>query len=144
MLSRRFFATGAWVLIALGLVHLVGHYNLVTAQGADETQRQLLELMRGYRQDLGAGFVRSTMDLMTGFSLTFSILSVGVGVLDLVTLRHTTGVSPLLRGAGTVNAGIFGVMSAMAWRYWFSVPLLFLVLAFLCFAASVVLSPRRG
>jgi hypothetical protein len=144
MLSRRFFATGAWVLIALGLVHLVGHYNLVTAQGADETQRQLLELMRGYRQDLGAGFVRSTMDLMTGFSLTFSILSVGVGVLDLALLRHAAGFSPLLRSAGVVNAGIFGLMSAMAWRYWFSVPLLFLVLAFLCFAASVVLSPRRG
>jgi len=144
MLSRRLFATGAWALVALGLTHLVGHYSLVTAEGADATQRQLLELMRGYEQDFGVGFVRSTMDLLTGFSLAFSILSLGFGLLDLAVLRHATGSSPLLRQAGVVNVAVFGVMSAMALRYWFLAPLLFLVVAFLCFVASVAWSGRRA
>jgi hypothetical protein len=142
--SRRLFAAGGWVLVALGLVHLLGHYHLVTAEGADETQRQLLALMRSYEQDLGAGFVRSTMDLMAGFSLTFSILSLGIGLLDLTVLRHSAGWTPLLRGVATVNAGVFGVMSAMALRYWFTAPLFFLALAFLCFVAALAVSPRAG
>ena len=48
MLSRRLFAAGAWVLIALGLAHLFGHHSLVTAEAVDETHHRLLELMRGY------------------------------------------------------------------------------------------------
>jgi hypothetical protein len=143
MLSRRLFATGAWVLVALGLVHLFGHYSMVNAEGADETQRKLLALMRDYRQDFGAGFVRSTMDLMAGFSLAFSILSLGIGLLNLLILRHEAGFSPLLRSAAAADAGIFGIMSAMALRYWFSVPFSFLALPFLCFGASLALTPRR-
>jgi len=142
-MSRRLFASGSWVLIALGLVHLLGHYGLVTSTGENDSERQLLELMRGYRQDMGAGFVRSTMDLLTGFSLAFSILPVGIGLLDLVVLRHAAGAAGLLRAAAIVNAGIFGGMTAMAFHYWFPAPLSFLAAAFLCFAGAVATARDR-
>jgi hypothetical protein len=142
--SRRLFAAGGWVLVALGLVHLLGHYQLVTAEGADETQRQLLALMRSYERDFGAGFVRSTMELLTGFSLAFSTLTLGIGLLDLTVLRYSAGWTPLLRGVAIVNAGIFGVMTAMALRYWFVAPLLFLVLAFLCFVGALARELSSG
>ena len=32
-MSRKLFAAGCWVLIALGLVHLMGHYGLMTRPG---------------------------------------------------------------------------------------------------------------
>ena len=143
MLSRRLFGAGAWVLVALALTHLLGHYSLVNAEAADETHGRLLDLMRGYQYDFGHNFLRSTMELLTGFSLAFSALSFGLGVVDLVVLRHTTGWPPLLRQVGTANAGIFGIMATVALRYWFPVPLLFLAAAFLCFVSALGLSPLR-
>lgn len=143
MLSRRLFGAGAWVLVALGLVHLFGHYSLVTAEAADETHGRLLELMRGYQYDFGHNFLRSTMELLTGFSLSFSILSLGLGTIDLIVLRHSAGWPPLLRQVGTANAGLFGIMTAVALRYWFPAPFLFLAAAFLCFVTALGLSPPR-
>ena len=142
MLSRRLFGAGAWVLVALGLVHLVGHYSLVSAEAADGTHARLLDLMRGYQYDFGHNFLRSTMELLTGFSLAFSLLSLGLGVIDLLVLRHSVGWPPLLRQVGTANAGIFAVMTTVALRYWFPAPFLFLAAAFLCFVTALGLSPR--
>jgi hypothetical protein len=38
----------------------------------NETERQLIDPMTNYRQDLGAGFVRSTSELFTALSSCFS------------------------------------------------------------------------
>jgi len=143
MLSRRLFGAGAWVLVALGLAHLFGHYSLVTAEATDETHGRLLDLMRGYQYDFGHNFLRSTMELLTGFSLSFSILTLGLGTIDLIVLRHSAGWPLLLRQVGTANAGIFGIMTAVALRYWFPAPFLFLAAAFLCFVTALGLSPPR-
>ena len=40
-------------------------------------------------------------------------------------------------------AGIYGIMAAVAFRYWFPAPLVFLVAAFLCYAAAVATAPGR-
>ena len=143
MLSRRLFGAGAWVLVALGVVHLFGHFELVTAEATGETHGRLLDLMRGYQYDFGHNFLRSTMELLTGFSLTFSVLSFGLGVVDLIVLRHAPGWPPILRHVGTANAGIFGIMTVVALRYWFPIPFLFLAAAFLCFVTALGLSPLR-
>lgn len=141
VLSRRLFGAGAWVLVVLGFVHLLGHYSLVTAEATGETHGRLLDLMRGYQYDFGHNFLRSTMELLTGFSLTFSLLSLGLGAIDLIVLRHCEGWPPMLREVGTANAGIFGIMTAVALRYWFPVPFLFLAAAFVCFVTALGVSP---
>jgi hypothetical protein len=141
-MSRKLFAAGCWVLIALGLVHLVGHFSLMTAQGDTEAERQLLSLMRGNPQDMGLGFIRSMFDIVAGFSLTFAILPAGMGLLGLLLLRHEGRAPGLLRQASIVYAGIFGIMTAIALRYWFPAPLFFLAAAFLCFVAAVATAPR--
>ena len=142
-MSRRLFAAGCWVLIATGLVHLVGHYGLMTAQGDTEAERQLLSSMRANPQDMGLGFLRSMFDIVAGFSLTFVVLPIGMGLLGLVTLRHEGRAPGLLRQASIVYAGVYGIMTAVALRYWFPAPLLFLAAAFLCFAAAVAIAPGR-
>jgi hypothetical protein len=141
-MSRRLFAAGCWVLIALGVAHLLGHYNLVTAVGETDAERQLLELMRGHKQDLGAGFVRSTMDILSGFSLAFTVLSAGFGLLGLVVLRRGGGDLRLLREAAIVGALVFGAMTGVALVYWFAIPLTFLAVAFVCFLASLFTARR--
>ena len=141
-MSRKLFAAGCWVLIATGLVHLLGHYAMVTAQGQDDTHRQLLALMHSYKRDLGLGFVRSTSDILAGFSLTFSTLSLGLGLLGLTMLRHAAVAPGLLRQAAIVYAGTYGIMTAVALRYFFPAPLTFLAATFVCFVAAVATAPR--
>jgi len=143
-MSRKLFAAGGWVLIALGLVHLVGHYRLMAAQGDTEAERQLLSLMRGNPQDMGLGFMRSMFDIVAGFSLTFAILPAGMGLLGLLLLRHEGRAPGLLRQASIVYAGVYGIMTAVALRYWFPAPLFFLAAAFLCFVAAVATAPREA
>jgi hypothetical protein len=130
------------VLVATGLAHLLGHYGLMTARGDTEAERQLLSLMRGNAQDMGLGFVRSTFDILAGFSLTFSVLLIGMGLVGLLVCRHGAAVSGVLRQASIVYAGIYGIMTAIAFRYWFPAPLFFLAAAFLCFVTAVATAPR--
>jgi len=141
-MSRKLFTAGCVVLIALGLVHLLGHYGLVTSQGDNDAERQLLAMMRANPQDMGLGFVRSMFDLVTGFSLTFSILPLGMGLLGLVVRAHANAAPGLLRQAAIVYAGTYGVMTGVALRYWFPAPLFFLAAAFVCFVAAVATAPR--
>lgn len=143
-MSRRFFAAGAWVLILMGLVHLAGHVAMQGATGENEAERQLLKLMHESKTDFGLGFVRSMGDLMSGFSLTFSILPIGIGLMDLLVQRRGSAVPGLMRSLAIVNAATFGVMSVVGFVYWFIAPISFLVLAFLCFGAATVTTPRAG
>jgi len=141
-MSRKLFGAGCWVLIATGLVHSLGHYGLLNAQGDTEAEKQLLSLMRGNPQDMGLGFMRTTFDLLAGFSLTFVVLPIGMGLLGLVLLRHEGRAPGLLRQAAIVYAGVFGIMTGIALRYWFPAPLFLLSAAFLCYAAAVATAPR--
>ena len=99
------------MLIALGLVHSMGHYGLMNAQGDTEAEKQLLSLMRGNPQDMGLGFVRSMFDLLAGFSLTFVVLPIGMGLLGFVLLGHERRAPGLLRQGSIVYAGVFGIMT---------------------------------
>ena len=141
-MSRKLFTTGCVVLIALGLVHLLGHYMMTTSQGQTEADRQMLAMMRANPQDMGLGMMRSMFDLVTGFSLTFSVLPIGMGLAGLVVRRHAPAAPGLLQQAAIVYAGTYGVMTGVALRYWFPVPLAFIGAACLCFMAAVATAPR--
>jgi hypothetical protein len=142
-MARRLFAAGCWILIAMALVHLLGHYGMTTAQGDSEAERQMLALMRGERQDMGLGMVRSMMDIVTGFSLAFSLLSGAAGLFGLVVVRHERAAAGLLRQSAVAYAGVFGILLAIGLRYWFPAPLAFILAAFLCFVGAVAAGARR-
>jgi hypothetical protein len=141
-MSRKLFTTGCVVLVALGLVHTLGHYMMTTNQGETDAERQLLAMMRSNPQDLGLGFMRTMSDIVAGFSLTFSVLPLGMGLVGLVIRRHAAAAPGLLRQAAIVYAGTYGVMTVVALRYWFPAPLFFLALAFACFVAAAATAPR--
>jgi len=141
-MSRKLFTAGCVVLIALGLVHLMGHYMLTTSQGETDAERQLLAMMRSNPQDLGLGMLRTMSDIVAGFSLTFSVLPLAMALVGLVVRRHAAAAPGLLRQAAIVYAGTYGVMTGVALRYWFPAPLFFLGAACLCFVAAVATAPR--
>ena len=141
-MSRKLFTAGCVVLVLLGLVHLLGHYHLATASGDNEQERQAIAAMKGDPRDLGLGMVRSTFDFFVGFSLTFSVVSLGLGLLGFVVRGHFAAAPGLLRQAAVVYAGTMGVMTGVTIRYFFPPPLAFVALAFLLFVAAVATAPR--
>ena len=141
-MSRKLFTAGCVVLITLGLVHLVGHSRLVASEGDNEAERQLLAMMRANAQDMGLGMVRSTFDILAGFSLTFSTLPLGMGLAGLAFRKNAAGAPGLLRQTAVVYAGTYAVMTGIAIRYWFPAPLFFVAAAFACFAAAVATATR--
>jgi hypothetical protein len=141
-MSRKLFTAGCIVLIALGVVHLLAHAAMQANQGENDAERQMLSLMRGHRQDLGLGFVRSMSDILNGFSLHFSVASLGMGLCGFVVRRHARAAAGLLRQVAIVYAGTYGVLTAIGLRYWFPAPLLFLIGGFACFAAAAATAGR--
>ena len=103
-MSRKLFTAGCVVLIVLGLVHLLGHYQLVAKPGEAEQDRQLLALMRANPQDMGFGMMRTTFDFFAGFSLTFSVLPIGMGLAGFAVRRHAASAPGLLGQMAVVYA----------------------------------------
>ena len=141
-MSRKLFTAGCVVLILLGLVHLMGHYHLVTSQGETDHDRQLLAMMRGNPEDVGLGMKRTMFDFFAGFSLTFSVMSLGMGLAGWVVRSHSGAAPGLLRSASIAYAGTLGVMVGVTLRYFFPPPLAFVATAFVLFAAAAATAPR--
>lgn len=86
MNGLNFFRAGAVVLILFGLAHLAGHLSSKDAPPQNEQERQLKELMYGYKTNL-MGAMRSQGEIVDGFSLAISIFTIGAGAVALVTAR---------------------------------------------------------
>lgn len=76
MLSSSSFwhKTGAWLQLITGLIH--GTSLFADSQPTNETEKQMVELMRTYIMDMGAGFHRSFEQIFTSISafMTLSLL----------------------------------------------------------------------
>jgi len=128
--GRRWFKTGAVLLVVLGLLHSV---SLIMKQvPANDTERQLLDLMANYKFDL-MGSVRSMADLRKGFDISFMLGAIGLGVLDLLLSGERAG---LLKRVVLFNTVWLAAMTAVSLVYFFVLPTSFLVVALLMFALA--------
>jgi hypothetical protein len=135
--GRRLFKAGGLMLVLLGLVHSLSLFGKPV--GANDTERQLLELMANYRFDL-AGSPRTMAELMRGFSIAFMLAAIGLGVLDLLLSGEP---APLLKRIALVNAIWLAAMTATSIRYFFVIPTTFLAVTLLIFAAAWLKLPRE-
>jgi hypothetical protein len=136
--GRQFFVAGAAWLVLAGLVHAL---SLVGKQApANDTERQLLELMTNYKFNL-LGSMRSMAELLRGFSVAFMLAALGIGALDLVLSREREG---LLKRVALVNVIWLTGMIAVALRYFFVVPTSFLAIALILFAWAWLRLPADG
>jgi hypothetical protein len=124
------FKAGALWLLILGAVHSTSLF--MKQVPANDTERQILDLMTSYRFNL-MGSLRSMSDLMRGFSVAFMLAPLALGVLDLMLSRERAG---LLKGVALVQIIWLAAMIVVALRYFFAVPLSFLVVALLIFALA--------
>ena len=104
------------MLLFLGLVHSISLFN--KQDPANDTERQLLNLMTDYRFDV-MGSSRSMHDFLQGFSISFMLAALGFGALDLV----LSGERPaLLKRLALVNAVWLALMTTVSIHYFFVVP----------------------
>lgn len=68
------------MLVLLGLLHAISLFEKLVP--ANETEKQLLDLMTSYKFNL-MGSSRSMNDLLRGFSISFMLAALGFGAVDL-------------------------------------------------------------
>lgn len=134
--GRHLFTAGAILLIVMGLVHSL---SLIKAPvPANDTERQLLDLMSNYKFDL-MGSLRSMQNLMTGFSISFMLAALGLGAVDFALRRER---AELLKRIALVNALWLAAMTTVSLRYFFAAPTSFLAAALLIFLLATLTLPQ--
>jgi hypothetical protein len=126
-LGRRIFKTGAVLLIVIAAVHSLSLIRERTP--ANDTERQLLELMTNYKFNL-MGTMRSMSELMSGFSLAFGLAALGFGALDIAVWSER---ARLLKKVALANSLWLAAMLVVSLHYFFRVPTSFLALALVVF-----------
>lgn len=129
-MARRLFQSGGIFLLLLGAVHTVSLF--VKQSAANDTEKQLLDLMTNYKFNL-LGSMRSMWDLLQGFSAAFAIWAFGLGALDLALSNERPA---LLKRLALLNILWFAALLAISLHYFFIVPIAFLSVALLIFLAA--------
>ena len=142
MLKRyRFWLWLAVVVLLLNaLIHSVTLFIQPAAQ--DETQRQLFDLMATYKQDFGAGFKRSTNELVTALSASFSLLCL-LGGLTLAFLLRKQAEARIMKGVVGIHVLVFGICFAVMVVFTFLPPIILTGLIFLSLLLGYFLMPRQ-
>ena len=142
MLKRyRFWLWLAVVFLLLNaLIHSITLFLQPAAQ--DETQRQLFDLMTSYKQDFGAGFKRSTKELVTALSTCFSLLCL-LGGLTLAFLLRKQAEVRLMKGVVGIHVLVFGICFAVMAVFTFLPPIVLTGVIFLSLLLAYFLMPRQ-
>src|SRR6185295_8913969 len=128
------------VLLLNALIHSVTLFIEPAAQ--DETQRQLFDLMSSYKQDFGAGFKRSTKELVTALSACFSFLCL-LGGLTLAFLLRKQAEVRIMMGVVGIHALVFGICLAVMVVFTFLPPIILTGLIFLTLLLGYFVMPRQ-
>jgi hypothetical protein len=128
------------VLLLNALIHSLTLFIQPAAQ--DETQRQLFDLMTSYKQDLGAGFKRSTEELVTALSACFSLLCL-LGGLTLAFLLRKQAEVRIMKGVVGIHVLVFGNCFAVMAVFTFLPPIVLTGLIFLSLLLAYFLMPRQ-
>jgi len=133
--GRRLFKAGGVVLVLLGLVHSL---SLIKKRvPANDAERQLLGLMSSYKLNL-MGSMRSMDNLFRGFSISFTLWAIGLGLLALLLAGERAG---LLKRVALIYTLWLAAMTAVSVRYFFPAPTSFIAAALLTFGLAWVLLP---
>jgi hypothetical protein len=128
--GKRLFTAGAFWLLLIGLVHALSLFGKQSP--ANDTERQLLGLMSDYKFNV-MGSMRSMDDFLRGFSISFMLGALGLGAIDLILVGERPGV---LKRVALINAVWLAAMIAVAFRYFFLIPVSLLVLGLVIFTAA--------
>lgn len=135
----RLFIAGCVVLALMGIAHLAG--SLQQPPPRDETERQLLDLMTGYRMDL-VGTPRSMMEILKGFSHFFEVAALGMALTGFMLAIGSVRDARVLRRVSIAYVITLGLGLVISLTHWFIIPTSFIGAAMVLFAVSAVVEGR--
>jgi len=143
MLKR--FSFWLWTAVVLqfltGLIHSLSLFMKPNAQ--NDTERQLIDLMSNYRLDMGAGYHRSMVQILTALSSCYSLLCF-LGALTLAYLLKKNAPLNILKGVAGINLLIFGIAFAMMVAFTFLPPIILTGLIVATLGAGFLLLRTRS
>ena len=128
-------------LFLTGLIHSISLF--VSPAPANETERQLLDLMMNYKQDLGAGFHKSMWNLFTALSSCFTFLYL-LGGLNITYLLKKKVRLGILKGIVRIHLLVFGVCFVVMAIFTFLPPIVLTGLLVLFLAIGLFTIPSEG
>jgi hypothetical protein len=140
----RRFTLWLWIAIVFQLLTGALHATslFITPTPANETERQLLELMINYKQNMGSGIYRSTMELFKALSSCFSLLCL-LGALTNIYLLRKRVEPGIVKGLVGIQVFVFGICFGVMAVLTFLPPIVFSGLVFLFLAATYFMIPLR-
>lgn len=107
----------------------------------NETQRQLFNLMEEYKFDMGAGFMKSMADLLTGLSSTYAMLLLFGALANMLMFRKRAG-DDILKGMLSIQVFIFGLCFAVMCVFTFLPPIILTGMIFISLLAARTSFPK--
>ena len=138
---RSMFYAGTVVQLISVAVHFFGMSQKHQPGGGQE--KMLYDLMHNYRFDLGAGFVRTMSDFLTGFGLVYGVFVLFLGLINVFAIRQA-GDSSFLPSLCWLNVMCMAAVAVIAFKFFFLPPLLFAVVPFLAFLGAALTVPRQA
>ena len=131
-----------WVVIVFQLLNATVHSLsfVVTQVPANETERQLLDLMMNYHQDMGAGFHRSMSQLFNALSACFTLLFL-LGALNNIYILQKRVATGLVKGFLAIQLVVFGICFGLMVVLAFLPPIVMSGLVFVFLAVTFFLMP---
>jgi len=126
------FRVGCYLAFVTAGLHFIG--STQGLQGANDSERQMLDLMQRLPLGLPGAPSHTMMDLFQGFSLLFTVLLGLTGGLGLMMARRAVSDPTLMRAVARTFAGTYLVMVIIGITNFFIVPTICMALVFVCFA----------
>lgn len=128
-------------LFLTAIIHSIGLF--VSPSPGNEVERQMLDLMMNYKQDLGAGFHPSMWNLFIALSSCFTFLCL-LAALILAYLLKTKVATGILKGIIRIHLLVFAVCFLVMATFTFLPPILLTGLVVLFLALSLISISRAS
>ncbi len=133
-MSKKF-SFWIWGTIITQLLTAVFHSVsfFVKPEAKNDTEKQLIDLMTSYKQDMGMGFNRSMGELVTGLSISFTLICL-FGALLNWTMKRKNIAADTWKAVLQVQLFIFGALAAATLVFTFPPPIIctLLIFIFIC------------
>jgi hypothetical protein len=126
-----------WLAVFFQLLTAVAHSLslFITPLPANDTERQLFDLMTNYRPNMGAGIHRSMGELFKALSSCFSLLCLLGGLINIYLLRKRVDAG-VIKGLVGIQLLVFGICFGIMAVFTFLPPTILTGLVVFCLAGA--------
>jgi hypothetical protein len=139
MRASMFFRIASVLLLLFAVGHTFGFRQNNPEWGADA----VLDSMHSVHFD-AQGFTRSYWDFFSGFGLFFAVFLLFAAVLAWLLSGLPPELSARVRSIAWALAMCFVAITALSWRYTFTIPIVFSTLITICLIAAAILSAKQA